>query len=66
MASMKTLAQREKELQSLMATPVGLAELQVLASRYCAAGGRPRPEHASVITYILIHQRLNGLIDPVK
>jgi hypothetical protein len=63
MASKKTLAQREKELQSLMGTPVGQAELQALALRYCAAGGRTRVAHASVITYILIHERLNGLIN---
>ncbi len=62
MAPTKTLAQREKEPQSLIASPAGLAEIQALASQYCAAGGRPRPEHASVITYILIHERLNGLI----
>ena len=62
MAPTKTLAQREKELHLLIASPAGRAELQALASRYCAAGGRARVEHTSVITYILIHERLNGLI----
>lgn len=58
----KSLEQRERELQSLLATPAGRGELQKLESRYSAAGGRVRPESASVITYILVHERERGLI----
>ena len=62
MALTKTLQQREKELQSLMATPAGRKELQELARRYQAAGGRMRPTNTSVITYILVHERGQELI----
>jgi hypothetical protein len=58
----KTLHQREKELQTLLGTAEGRAELQELASRYDSAGGRVRPEGTSVITYILVHERERGLI----
>jgi hypothetical protein len=58
----KTLQQREKELQSLLANPAGRKELQELASRYCAAGGKLRPAGTSAITYILVHERGQGLI----
>ncbi len=62
MTPTKTLQQREKELQSLIATPAGRDELQQLGSRYSAAGGRVRPERTSVITYILVYEREKGLI----
>jgi hypothetical protein len=62
MALTKTLQQREKELQSLMATPAGRKELQELARRYQAAGGRMRPANTSLIRYILVHERGQGLI----
>ena len=62
MPATKTLQQREKELQSLLATPAGQAELQELGDRYYAEGGRVRPEGASIITYILVHERGLGLI----
>lgn len=58
----KTLQDREKELQALMGTPVGQAELQSLESRYAAASGAVRPPRASLITYILVHERESGLI----
>jgi hypothetical protein len=58
----KTIQQREKELQSLLANPMGRKELQELESRYRAASGRARPGRASVITYILVHERERGLI----
>ena len=38
----KTLVQREKELQSLLATPAGRKELGELESRYREASGRLR------------------------
>jgi hypothetical protein len=59
----KTLQQREKELQVLLLTPQGQAELEALASRYYAAGGRGRPARTSVITYILVHERERGMIE---
>jgi hypothetical protein len=62
MTPMKSLPQRERELQSLLATPQGRDELQELASRYSAASGKVRPQGASIITYILVHERERGLI----
>jgi hypothetical protein len=62
MRTTKTLREREKELRALLATPQGRAELQGLASRYQANGGRARPERTSVVTYILVHERGLGLI----
>jgi hypothetical protein len=62
MAEKKTLRQREKELQALLATPAGRDELHRLAERYRAAGGRLRPQGTSVVTYILVHERQHGLI----
>jgi hypothetical protein len=58
----KTLRARELELQHLMATPEGRRQLQELANLYQDAGGRARHEKASVITYILVHERQQGLI----
>ena len=62
MTPTKTLAEREKELRSLLATPAGREELQDLASRYHAAGGKLRPAGTSAVTYILVHERGQGLI----
>ena len=62
MISMKSLPQREKELQSLLATSAGRDELEELACRYGAADGRIRPESALVVTYILVYERQRGLI----
>jgi hypothetical protein len=58
----KTLQQREKELQTLLATREGRAELESLAARYSSAGGRVRVERTSLVTYILVHERQLGLI----
>ena len=58
----KNLQEREKELQTLLATPAGRKELQELASRYHEASGKLRPARTSVITYILVHEREWGLI----
>jgi hypothetical protein len=63
MTAKKTLHQREKELQSLLSTPEGREELQALGARYCTAAGRVRPERTSLITYILVHEREQGLIE---
>ncbi len=62
MAPKKTLQQREKELQTLLANPVGRKQLQELESRYLSASGKMRPERASLITYILVYERERGLI----
>ena len=62
MAPQKTLAQREKELQAMLATQAGRDELQQLAARYAAAGGRVMPERTSLITYILVYERGRGVI----
>ena len=64
MMEKKTLPQREKELQCLLATPGGREELQQLEFLYQAAGANSRPARASVITYILVHEREHGLIRP--
>ena len=62
MTQTKTLRQRQAELQALLATPAGRDELQQLGAHYTAASGKVRPERASVITYILVHERERGLI----
>lgn len=62
MSAKKTQQHREKELQSLLATPEGREELHKLESTYREAGGRLRPGKSSVITYILVHERAQGLI----
>jgi hypothetical protein len=62
MTPKKSLPQRERELQSLLATPEGRDELQELASRYSAASGKVRPEGASIVTYILVYERERELI----
>jgi len=62
MQQSKTLNQRQTELQTLIATPQGREQLEELASRYAADGGRVRPWGTSVVTYILVHERQLGLI----
>jgi hypothetical protein len=62
MQPIKTLHEREQQLQSLLATPQGRKELEELASRYQADGGRARPGRTSLITYILVHERGEGRI----
>jgi hypothetical protein len=62
MAPKKNLQEREKELRSLLVTAAGREELQKLASRYSAASGKLRPAGHSAVTYILVHERNQGLI----
>jgi hypothetical protein len=62
MTPTKTLPERERELQALLATQAGRAELQELEARYAAAGGALRPGGASLITYLLVYEREHGLI----
>ena len=58
----KTLQHRQAELQALIGTPQGREQLEDLASRYAASSGRVRPWGTSVVTYILVHERQQGLI----
>ncbi len=51
MARKKALPEQDKQLQALLTTPAGRAELRGLASRYAAAGGSVRPARTSLITY---------------
>jgi hypothetical protein len=62
MTPKKTLQEREKELQALLATAPGRAQLQELEARYAAGGGTVRPGRASLITYLLVYEREHGLI----
>jgi hypothetical protein len=62
MAPKKTVQEREKELRLLLATPAGRFELQELASRYSTASGKLKPAGRSAITFILVHERDQGLI----
>jgi hypothetical protein len=58
----KTLQERQKELQALLASPAGRDQLEALAARYAAKGAPMRPSRMSAITYILVHERQRGLI----
>jgi hypothetical protein len=58
----KTLQERESELRILLATPGGQKELSDLEARYQAASDKVKPEKTSVITYILVHERSQGMI----
>ena len=58
----KSLVERERELQSLLATPAGRLQLQALEKRYCAGGEQVRPSRTSIITYLLVYERQQGLI----
>ena len=63
MTAKKTLQEREKELRSLMATQTGRDEIQELATRYCRVSGKLKPAGTSVITYIVVYEREQGLIE---
>lgn len=63
MQTPKSAQARVKELQALLATPAGRAELQAMAESYFAAGGRMIPKGSSLVTYILVHERERGQID---
>jgi len=62
MPATKTLREREKELQALLAHPVGLGLILALETRYQGRGGKVRPPDMSVVTYILAHEKERGLI----
>jgi hypothetical protein len=61
MTAVKTLCERERELQDRLQTPGGPAELEDLAEVYADAGAGPRCQ-TSVITYILVYERNRGII----
>lgn len=62
MTPKKTLREREQELRLMLSTPTGADQLQQLESRYINQSGRNRPMKASLITYILVHEREHGSI----
>ena len=62
MPTRRTLPEREKELQALLATPAGRKELEQLAAHYETASGRLRPGRTSLITYILVYEREQHLL----
>jgi hypothetical protein len=62
MLEKSTLQQRERELQSLLATSAGREELQQLACKYASMSGKLHPPGKSAITYILVYEREVGLI----
>jgi hypothetical protein len=63
MTPTKTLQQRERELQSLVADPTGREKLLELVSEYHAASDIVKSVKMSVITYILVHEREQGMIN---
>jgi hypothetical protein len=62
MTPKKTRLAREKELQALLDSPAGKAELEALADRYAASGRRLRPGGTSLVTYILVCERERDMI----
>jgi hypothetical protein len=62
MTAKKTLRKREKELQTLLGSQAGKAELEALADRYAASGRRIRPAGTSLVTYILVCERERDMI----
>jgi hypothetical protein len=62
MAAKKTRLEREKELQVLLGSLPGKAELEALADHYAASGRRIRPGRTSLVTYILVCERERDMI----
>lgn len=62
MPQKKTLQEREKELQALLASEAGRKEIHDLASRYAAMSGKVHPAGKSAITYILVYEREQGSV----
>jgi hypothetical protein len=63
MITKKTLQEREQELRNLLATPEGRLQVQELAARYGAASNKLHAARTSAVTYILVHERGQGLIE---
>jgi hypothetical protein len=47
----------------LVAGQAGREEIQKLASRYCRVSGKLKPPGTSYITYIVVYEREQGLMD---
>jgi hypothetical protein len=62
MSAKKTRLEREKELQTLLGSLGGKAELEALADRYAASSQRIRPGRTSLVTYILVCERERDII----
>jgi hypothetical protein len=62
MTAKKTRLEREKELQTLLGSLAGKAELEALADRYAASSQRIRPGRMSLVTYILVCERERDMI----
>ena len=62
MTAKKTRLEREKELQTLLGSLAGKAELEALADRYADSSQRIRPGRTSLVTYILVCERERDMI----
>jgi hypothetical protein len=62
MTAKKSRLEREKELQTLLGSLTGKAELEALADRYAASSSRIRPARMSLVTYILVCERERGML----
>ena len=62
MTAKKPRLEREKELQTLLGSLAGKAELDALADSYAASGQRIRPGRTSLVTYILVCERERDMI----
>ena len=62
MTTKKTLRTRENELRVLLASPAGQQELQQLDVSLSRSEWQAQTATASAITYILVHEREQGLI----
>lgn len=62
MNKLKTVLERQKELQAMLASPSGKKQLQELEAKCYAVSGKPKATKTSIITYILVSERAQGLI----
>jgi hypothetical protein len=62
MTAKKTRLEREKELQTLLGSLAGKAEVEALADRYAASSQRIKPARTSLVTYILVCERERDMI----
>ena len=62
MTAKKTRLEREKELQTLLGSLAGKAELEALADRYSASSQKIKPGRTSLVTYILVCERERDMI----
>jgi hypothetical protein len=62
MTAKKTRRERERELQTMLGSLAGKAELEALADRYAASSQKIRPRRTSLVTYILVCERERDMI----